>query len=124
MESQGNLWGAGGANASVVTSGIPLVACTAIFGQRPSISPTPFFHGFHGAGNQLRFLYSHSYMPPIPGFGFSAPAQGTPSTTIDLTEGSLKQGPQETVIDHSKSNKKRRTPSEETGNCRIGRCQR
>ena len=81
---------AGGANASVVTSGIPLIASTASSSQRPPIPPTPFFHGFPGAGNQLPFLYSHSYMPPILGFGFSAPAQGTHSATIDLTEGSQK----------------------------------
>ena len=93
MESQQNLQEAGDANASAVTGGIPLVTGTAISGQRPSIPPTPFFHGFPGTGNQLPFLYSHSYMPPIPGFGFSTPAQGTPSATIDLTEGSQKRGP-------------------------------
>ena len=49
-------------------------------------------------------------MPPIPGFGSPNPTQGTPSATIDLTEGSQKRGPQQTVLDHFKSNKKRRTP--------------
>ena len=49
-------------------------------------------------------------MPPILGFGFSAPAQGTHSATIDLTEGSQKRGPQDSIIDHSNSTKKRRAP--------------
>ena len=46
-------------------------------------------------------------MPPIPGYGFNAPAQGTPSATIDLTEESPKRCPQESVIDHSKAIKKK-----------------
>ena len=58
----------------------------------------------------MPFLYCHSFMPPIPRFGFGAPAQGTPSATTDLTEGSQKRGPQESVIDLSNSNKKRRAP--------------
>ena len=93
-----------------MTGGVPLVAGVAISGQRPPIPPTPFFHGYLGVGNQLPFLYSHYYMPPTPGFGFSAPAQGTPRAIIDLTEGSPKQGPQDTVIVHSKSTKKQRAP--------------
>ena len=110
MESQRIVREADGANSSVLTSGIPPVAGTAISGQGLPIPPALISHGFHGAGNQLPFLYSHSYMPPIPGFGFSAPAQGTPSATIDLTEGSPKRGPKETVIDLSKLAKKRRAP--------------
>ena len=47
-------------------------------------------------------------MPPVPGVGFAAPAQGIPSATIDFTEGSQKRGSQECVTDQSKSNKKRR----------------
>ena len=110
MESQGDLREAGGANASAVTGGIPPVPCSPNSVPRPPIPPAPFFHGFHGVGSQLPFLYSHSYMPPIPGYGFSAPAQGTPSATIDLTEESPKRGPHDPVIDHSKSIKKKRAP--------------
>ena len=110
MESQGNGREVGGTIPSVVTDGIPLVAGTPISGQCPPIPPTPFFHGFPGAGSQLPFLYPHSYMPSIPGFGFVAPAQSSPSGTIDLKEGSPKRGPQDPVIDHSKSAKKRRAP--------------
>src|ERR1700738_449300 len=110
MESQKNSGERGGASGSAVTGGIPLVPVSAIFGQRPSIPLAPFFHGFPRPRNQLLFLYSHSYMPPILGFGFSAPAQGTPTATIDLTGGSPKRCPQDTVIDHSMSTKKRRAP--------------
>jgi hypothetical protein len=49
-------------------------------------------------------------MPPIPGFGFGAPVQSTPSAPIDLTGGSQKRGPQASVIDHSKPIKKKRAP--------------
>jgi hypothetical protein len=58
----------------------------------------------------LHFLYPHSYMPPILGFGFGAPAQSTPSAMIDLTEGSQKRGSQESIIYHFQPNKKRRAP--------------
>ena len=110
METQGNLREARGANGSAVTCGTPFVAGSPNSGPRPPIPPAPFFHGFHGVANQLPFLYSQSYMPPIPGYGFNAPAQGTPSTTIDLTEESPKRGPQDLVLDHSKSMKKKRAP--------------
>ena len=49
-------------------------------------------------------------MPPIQGLEFAAVAPGNPSATVDLTEGSQKRGPQESVTDHSKSNKKQRGP--------------
>ena len=49
-------------------------------------------------------------MPPVPAFGFGPPAEGTPSATTDLTEGSQKKGTQESVIDLSKKIKKRRAP--------------
>ena len=49
-------------------------------------------------------------MPPVPTFGFGPPAEGTPSATTDLTEGSQKKGTQESVIDLSKKIKKRRAP--------------
>lgn len=65
---------------------------------------------FSWAENQLPFLYFHSYVPPIPRYGFSVPAQSTSSATIDLTEDSPKRGPQESIIDHSKSIKKKRVP--------------
>ena len=110
MELQGELREAGSATANVVTGGLPFLATSSSLGQRPPIPPAPFFHGFPGAANQLPFLYSHSYMPPIPPYGFSAPAQGTPSATIDLTEGSPKRGPLDSVTDHSKSIKKKRAP--------------
>jgi hypothetical protein len=93
MESQGNVQDVGVTNPTGVTGGPHPVANPSIFAQRPPIAPTPFFHGYHGAGNQMPFLYPHSYMPPIPGFGFGAPAQGSPSVPIDLTEGSQKRGP-------------------------------
>ena len=110
MESQGNLREAGGVNASGVTGGIPNVAGSPISRQHPAIPPAPFFHGFPGAGNQLPLLFSHSYMPPIPGFGISPPAQGSPSATVDLTKESPKRGTQDSVIDHSKPIKKKRAP--------------
>lgn len=110
MESQGNVREGVGGDASVVTGGTPLVAGTAVSGQCPPIPPTPFFRGFPGAGNQMPFLYSQSYIPPLPGFGFAAPVQGTPSVPIDLTVGSQKRGPQHSVIDHLKSTKKRKAP--------------
>ena len=72
--------------------------------------PSPFFQGFGGAGNPMPFLYPHSFMPPVPGFGFGPPPQGSPSSTTDLTDGSLKRGPKESVIDLSNSAKKRRAP--------------
>ena len=56
----------------------------------------------------MPILYPHSYMPPIPGFGYGVPPQGPLVATIDLTEGSQKRGPQDFGIDHSKSNKKKR----------------
>lgn len=49
-------------------------------------------------------------MPPIPGFGFGSPTQSTPSATIDLTQGSQKRGSQQSDLDHSKPNKKKRAP--------------
>ena len=52
MESQVDLREGGGADTIVVIGGTPLVTGTAIFGQRPPILPTPFFHDFLGAGNQ------------------------------------------------------------------------
>ena len=110
MESQGNLPEASGPNANAFTGGIPLVTGTAISGQRPSIPPTPLFHGFRGPGNQLPFLYSHSYMPNIPSLGFGAPPKAIPSATIDLTDGEHKRSPQESVLEQSKSAKKRRAP--------------
>ena len=110
MESQGELRETGRGTASVVTGGIPLLATSSTLGQRPPIPPAPFFHGFPGAANQLPFLYSHSYMPAIPPYGFSAPPQCTPSATIDLTEESPKRGPLDSVTDHSKSIKKKRAP--------------
>ena len=109
MESQGNLREAVGANPGGVPIVISPLAGTSISAQRPPIPPTPFFHGFHGAGSQMPFLYPHSYMPPL-GFGFGPPVQSTPTATIDLTEGSPKRVPYESVIDHSQPNKKRRAP--------------
>ena len=103
MESQGF-----GAKQNLVTGAIPPVTMPEYCAQRPPIPPSPFLQAFGGAGNHLSFLYSHSFMPPIPGFGFGAPPQCTPTATIDLTEGSQKRGPQDSVIDLSKSNKKRR----------------
>ena len=110
METQGNVREACGVNGSAVTGGIPLAVGSPNSGPRPPIPPAPLFHGFHGAANQLPFLYSQSYMPPIPGYGFTPPPQGTPSATIDLTEESPKRGPQDSVLDHSKSMKKKRAP--------------
>ena len=110
MESQGEVGKAGSANASVVTSGIPLVASFPNLGQQPPIPPAPFFHGFPGAGNQMPFLFSHIYMLQIPRHGFNAPTQGTPNATIDLTEESPKRGPLDSMVDHSKSIKKKKVP--------------
>ena len=94
METQGTLREACGANGSAVTSGIPLVVGSPNSGPHSPIPPAPLFNGFHGAANQSPFLYSQSYRPPIPGYGFTAPTQGTPSATIDLMEESPKRGPQ------------------------------
>ena len=60
----------------------------------------------------MPFLYPHSFMPPILGFGFGfgSPPKAFPFTTTDLTEGSLKKSPKELVIDLSNSSKKRRAP--------------
>ena len=110
MESQGESRQAGSASGCGVTGGIPLLATSPSSSQRPPIPPAPFFHSFPGAANHMPFLYSHSYMPPIPGYGLSAPAQGTSSPTIDLTEDSPKQSPLDSVTDHSKSIKKKRAP--------------
>ena len=110
METQGNLREACGANGSAVTGGIPLVLGSPNSGPCPPIPPAPLFHGFHGAANQLPFLYSQSYRPPIPRYGFIAPVQGTTSATIDLTEESPKRSPQDSVLDHSKSIKKKKAP--------------
>ena len=121
MDNAANLQEGDGANPAVVTGGVPPVAVHAIRAQHPPIPPTPFFHGYGGTGNQMPFLYPHSYMPPIPGFGYGAPPQGPPVATIDLTEGSQKHGPQDFGIDHSKSNKEKKSCAEETGNCGIGR---
>jgi hypothetical protein len=108
MESQGNVQDVGAINPTSVTGGPHHVANPSIFAQRPPIPPTPFFHGYSGASNQMPFLYPHSYMPPIPGFGFGAPTQGSPSVTIDLTEGSQKRGPQGSVNDRPQPIKKKR----------------
>jgi hypothetical protein len=124
IESQGNVQDVGTTNHTGVTGGPHPVANPSIFAQRPPIPPTPFFHGYPGAGNQMPFLYPHSYMPPIPGFGFGAPAQGSPSVTIDLTEGSQKRGPQGSVNDPPPTHEEAENNQEETSDCRIGRCQR
>ena len=108
MDNAVNLQEGGGANPGVKTCGIPPVAVPEIRAQHPPIPPTSFFHGFGGAGNHMPFLYPHSYMPPIPGFGMVAPTHRPPIATIDLTVGSQKQSPQEFGIANSKSNKKKR----------------
>ena len=109
MELQGPLQDAGGGgNPNAASGGIPPIAAGEFRAQRPSIPFAPFFQSFAGAGNQMPFLYPYSFMPPLPGLGFTAPTHGTPSATFDLTEGSQKQGPQQVVTDHTKSNKKRR----------------
>ena len=77
--------------------------------QHPAMPPSPFVQGFGGAGNHMPFLYPHSFMSPIPAFGFRPPAHGIPSVTFDLTAGSQKRG-QESDIGLSNSNKKRRAP--------------
>ena len=79
-------------------------------GPRPPIPPPPFFHGFGGAGNPMPFLYPHAFIPPIPGFGFGSPPQGSPSTTTNLTEESKKRALKESVIDLSTPPKKKRAP--------------
>lgn len=105
MELQGSL-----AKQNLVTGAIPHATTKEFCAQCPPIPPSPFFQGFGGAENHMQFFYPHSFMPPIPRFGFGAPVQGTPSTTTDLTEGSQKRGPQESVIDLSNTKKKRRAP--------------
>ena len=86
MESQGS-----GAKQNSVTGAIHPVTTIEFYAQRSPIPPSSFLQGFGGAGNHLPFLYPHSFMPPILGFGFRAPTQCTPSATIDLTEGSQKK---------------------------------
>ena len=88
----------------------PQPSSTEFGAQRPPMAPLPFFQGFGGAGNPMPFLYPHSFMPPIPGFGFGGAPKASPSATTDLTDVSLKRGPKESVIDLSKSIKKRRAP--------------
>ena len=105
MESQGSP-----AKQNVGGGAIPAPKTTEFIAQRPPIPPSPFFHGFGGAGNPMPFLYPHSFMQPIPGYGFGAPSQGPPSGTTHLTEGSPKRSSKESVIDLSNSNKKRRAP--------------
>lgn len=65
-------------------------------------------------GNQMPFLYPHSFVPPITGLGFTAPAHAAPSATIDLTEGSQKRGAKVSATDHTMSKKKRRVPRKKT----------
>lgn len=110
MESQGTSHELLDVNGCVVTNVIPPLAPPTVAAQCPPIPPTPFFHSYLGAGNQIPFLYPHTYMPPIQGFGFRAPAQSTPIPTIDLTEGSQKRVSPELVGDQSQPNKKRRAP--------------
>ena len=106
MESQGSPQ-----SNNVVGRAIPNASTTEFIAQRSPIPPSPFFHGFGGAGNPMPFLYPHSFMPPPPGYGFGAPAQCTPSVTTNLSDGSPKRAPKESVIDLSNSqNKKRRAP--------------
>ena len=95
MEPQGPPRDAGGANPTATPGRIPSLAGSEFRAQRPSIPPTTFFQGFMGGGNQMPFLYPHSFMPLIPGLGFTAPAHAVPSATVDLTKGSQKRGPQD-----------------------------
>ena len=105
MESQGSP-----ATQILGRGAIPHPSTSEFCAQRPSIPPSPFFHGFGGAGNPMPFLYPHSFIPPIPGYGYGSPPKASPTTTTDLTDGSLKRGPKESVIDLSNSSKKRRAP--------------
>ena len=105
MESQGSP-----AKQTLGRGAIPHPSTIEFGSQRTPIPPLPFFQGFGGAGNPMPFLYPHSFMPPMGGFGFGSPPKASPSDTTDLTDGSLKRGPKETVIDLSNSSKKRRAP--------------
>ena len=105
MESQGSP-----AKHTLGKGANPQPSTTEFGAQRPPMAPLPFFQGFGGAGNPMPFLYPHSFMPPIPGFGFGGAPKASPSATTDLTDVSLKRGPKESVIDLSKSIKKRRAP--------------
>ena len=87
---------------------IPHASPSEFHAQRPSNPPSPFFQGFGGAGNPMPFLYPHGFIPPIPGFGFRSPPQGSSSTTTNLTEGSQKRAVKESVIDLSTPPKKKR----------------
>ena len=108
MESQGTQGEVGGAKGNGNSGGIPPVSSSEFLAHRTSIPPTPFFQGFAGAGNQLPFLYPNSFMPPLQRMGFMASGHGYPNATIDLTEGSQKQGPDQVVTDQTKPTKKRR----------------
>ena len=105
MESQGSP-----SEQNSVGSEIPHASPKAFCAQRPAMPTSPFVQGFGGAGNHMPFLYPHSFMPPISTLGFRPPTHGIASASIDLTEGSQKRGPQESVIGLSNSNKKRRAP--------------
>jgi hypothetical protein len=72
--------------------------------------PHHFSKALQARGIKSVSISPHSFMPPIQGLEFAAVAPGNPSATVDLTEGSQKRGPQESVTDHSKSNKKQRGP--------------
>ena len=67
MDSQGPLRGAGIGKPNGATCTIPPAVDTEFRAQRPSIPPTPFFHGFAVVGSQMPFLFPHSFMPLVRG---------------------------------------------------------
>ena len=108
MDSQGPQREVGGGHGNGNSGGIPPVSAAEFRAHCTSIPPAPYFPGFAGASSQLPFLYPNSFMPPLRRTGFMAPGHGYPNATIDLTDGSQNQCPEEVVTECPKPTKKRR----------------
>jgi hypothetical protein len=73
-----------------------------------NIPPPPFFQGFPHPTSHMPFLFQQSFMPSLPGMGFSPATQDGPCAPVDLTAGSHKRNSPECVAEQSKPTKKRR----------------
>ncbi|KAG0596502.1 hypothetical protein M758_UG260500 [Ceratodon purpureus] len=86
MDSQGTMQDSNGSESNGATGSTPPPLPVEFHSQFPMMTPLPVFQGFTGAPNQMSFMFPHSFMPHIYGFGFSPPVQGSPFTTIDLSD--------------------------------------
>lgn len=107
-DSQGTMRDTTNPQTNGATSSTPPPVPAEFPSQLPAMTLPPFFQGFTGAPGQMPFMFPHSFMPHVHGMGFPPPVQGSPTATIDLTEGSQKRGSQDCLTDRSKPTKKKK----------------